>query len=109
MGSTRWSDDHYREREHVRRATGKTAFEYGLGKLFLEGGGGGQLTESYELAMYFMAQHTSMDCFEKRNQRGYLFIIGDEMPYRVVKRAEVERVIGEGLQADLPIEDLLAQ
>src|SRR3954454_732112 len=55
-----------------------------LGKLFLEGGGGGHITESYELAMYFMARHTSMDCLDKRNKRGYLFIIGDEMPYRAV-------------------------
>ena len=51
-----------------------------LGKLLLEGGGGGQMTESYELAMYFMARHTSIDCFEKRGRRGYLFIIGDETP-----------------------------
>ena len=29
--------------------------------------------------MYFMARHTSLDCHEKRGQRGYLFIIGDEL------------------------------
>ena len=63
-----------------------------LGKLFLEGGGGGQLTESYELAMYFMARHTSIDCHEKRGKRGYLFIIGDEMPYPKVKRREVAQL-----------------
>src|SRR5437870_4830733 len=49
--------------------------EEDLGKLFLEGGGGGHITESYELAMYFLAHHTSMDCYEKRGQRGYLFVI----------------------------------
>src|SRR5262245_39285696 len=46
--------------------------EEDLAKLFLEGGGGGTLSESYELAMYFMARHTSLDCFEKRGKRGYL-------------------------------------
>jgi hypothetical protein len=82
--------------------------EEDLGKLFLEGGGGGQVTESYELAMYFMARHTSIDCFEKRGKRGYLFIIGDEAAYPFVKQAEVKRVIGEKLQADIPTAAVIA-
>ncbi len=83
--------------------------EEDLGKLFLEGGGGGQITESYELAMYFMARHTSIDCFEKRGKRGYLFLIGDEAPYPRIKRKEVAALVGDGLQADLPIEDLIEE
>lgn len=83
--------------------------EEDLGKLYLEGGGGGQVTESYELAMYFMARHTAIDCFEKRGKRGYLFIIGDEMPYPAVRRREVHHNLGEKLQADLPIEELLVE
>ena len=73
-----------------------------LGRLFLEGGGGGHITESYELAMYFMARHTAIDCWEKRGRRGYLFLIGDEIPYPRVKRKEVERRIGDRLQARPP-------
>ncbi|GAA2395857.1 hypothetical protein [Dactylosporangium salmoneum] len=68
-----------------------------LGRFLLEGGGGGQMTESYELAMYFMARHTSLDCYEKRGRRGYLFIIGDEHAYPRVKPAEVQKVIGDRL------------
>src|SRR5690242_14955287 len=68
-----------------------------LGRIVLEGGGGGQMTESYELAMYFMARHTSIDCFEKRGRRGYLFIIGDEQAYQRVKPAEVLKVVGDRL------------
>jgi hypothetical protein len=83
--------------------------EEDLGKLFLEGGGGGQVTESYELAMYFMARHTSMDCHEKRGKKGYLFIIGDEAPYPRVKRREVARVIGDRPQADLPVKAVIAE
>jgi len=83
--------------------------EEDLGKLFLEGGGGGQVTESYELAMYFMARHTSLDCFEKRDKRGYLFIIGDEAPYPRVKREEVKTYLGDTLQADIPVEDLVVE
>jgi hypothetical protein len=81
--------------------------EEDLGKLFLEGGGGGQLTESYELAMHFMAHHTALDCYEKRGKRGYLFIIGDEAPYPRAKRREVEKYIGDKIQADVPVEELL--
>ena len=62
-----------------------------LGRILLEGGGGGQKTESYELAMYFMARHTAIDCFDKRGRRGYLFIIGDEMAYPRVKRGRGRR------------------
>jgi hypothetical protein len=67
-----------------------------LGEIVLEGGGGGQMRESYELAMYFMAHHTSIDCHEKRGKRGYLFIIGDEMPYPNVNPQQVSRVLGPG-------------
>lgn len=83
--------------------------EEDLGKLFLEGGGGGHITESYELALYFMARHTAIDCYEKRGKRGYLFVIGDEIPYQRVKRKEVSRCIGDGLQADIPVAELIAQ
>lgn len=80
-----------------------------LGNILLEGGGGGQKTESYELALYFMARHTEMDCFEKRGKKGYLFIIGDEMPYNRVKRREVEAVIGDKLGEDIPIASIVAE
>ena len=80
-----------------------------LAKLWLEGGGGGQQTESYELAMYFMARHTSIDCLEKRGQRGYLFLIGDEMPYRSVKRKEVSKLIGDRLGEDIPVEQMVRE
>ncbi len=83
--------------------------ENDLGNLYLEGGGGGQKTESYELALYFLARKTAMDCLEKRGKKGYAFIIGDEMPYKKVKRREVEAVFGEKLQADIPIRDILAE
>ncbi|ACU75880.1 conserved hypothetical protein [Catenulispora acidiphila DSM 44928] len=65
-----------------------------LGDIVLEGGGGGQMRESYELAMYFMAHHTALDCHDKRGKRGYLFIIGDEMPYPNVNPQQVSRLLG---------------
>jgi hypothetical protein len=80
-----------------------------LARILLEGGGGGQKTESYELAMYFMARHTSTDCYDKRGRRGYLFLIGDEMAYGRVKRSEVGNVIGDGLQTDIRFEQIVAE
>ncbi|MFE5331476.1 MULTISPECIES: hypothetical protein [unclassified Embleya] len=80
-----------------------------LGNILLEGGGGGQKRESYELALYFMARHTSIDCHEKRGKRGYLFVIGDEMPYRKVRRSEVLEFIGDDIGEDIPIERILAE
>jgi len=83
--------------------------EEDLAKLFLEGGGGGQQTESYELALYYLARKTATDAWEKRGKKGYAFIIGDEMPYPAVKRRQVRRVFGDKLQADIPIEQILAE
>lgn len=65
-----------------------------LAKIVLEGGGGGQKKESYELAMYFMARHTDLDSVAKRGRRGYLFLIGDEMPYEKVKSKEIKQFLG---------------
>ena len=72
-----------------------------LENIFLEGGGGGQRTESYELAMYFIARHTDIDCWAKHGRKGYLFIIGDEMAYGAVSHREVNTVIGDGLEQDI--------
>ena len=80
-----------------------------LGNIFLEGGGGGQMTESYELALYFMARHTSIDCFEKRGRRGYLFVIGDEMAYPQVNRREVKKIIGDNVGENVRLDAIVAE
>ena len=80
-----------------------------LERILLEGGGGGQKTESYELAMYFMARHTTIDCWEKRRKRGYLFIVGDEMAYPKVKPREVSAWIGDELAQPVPLKHLTAE
>jgi hypothetical protein len=80
-----------------------------LERLLLEGGGGGQKRESYELALYFMARHTAADCFDKRGKRGYLFIIGDEMSYDRVKPREASAVIGDSLAEPVPLPLIAAE
>jgi hypothetical protein len=80
-----------------------------LENIFLEGGGGGQRTESYELAMYFVARHTEIDCWDKRGHKGYLFIIGDEMAYSFVDWGQVKKYIGDGLQQDIPTAEIVKE
>lgn len=75
---------------------------------YLEGGGGGTGSESYELAFYTLAQHTDLDCWVKRRKRGYLFMTGDELPYPVVSRHQVGALIGETLDADVPLEEVVS-
>lgn len=80
-----------------------------LENIVLEGGGGGQKTESYELALYFMAEHTSIDCWEKRQHKGYLFLIGDEMAYPAVNRRYVKSLIDDDLESDIPVKEMVAR
>lgn len=75
----------------------------------LEGGGGGTGQESYELALYFLALHTEMDCWTKRQKRGYLFMTGDEQPYPILSRHVVEAVVGDHLDDDLKVEEVVAE
>src|SRR5580698_4756375 len=60
-----------------------------LEKIFIEHGGGGNSTESYDFPWYFAGKHTSIDCFEKRNKKGYLFTIGDEQAPRGLTRVRL--------------------
>lgn len=75
---------------------------------FLEQGGGGTGQESYELALYFLALHTELDSKRKRKQRGYLFLTGDEQPYPVLSRHVIESVVGDRVDEDLRVEEVLA-
>lgn len=75
---------------------------------YLEGGGGDH-PESYELALYFLAMHTVMDCWEKRKKRGYLFLTGDATPFPTLSRHIVESIVGDRLEDDLTVEEIVAK
>lgn len=62
--------------------------------VFLEGRGGGNGGESYLMAWYIAAKHTSIDCFEKRGQKGYLFTIGDEPTFNNIPIKYVNDLMG---------------
>lgn len=80
-----------------------------LKDVWIEAGGGGNGGESYGLAHYFFARHTSIDCFEKRGKKGYLFTIGDEPVHRTITREEVRRFFGDSIEADISLVDLIRE
>lgn len=77
--------------------------------LYLEGGGGGSSQESYELALWFMLERTSIDCYEKRGEKGFLFVIGDEQFYPQVRKTQIEQHLGNSPQDDIPTVDVIKQ
>ena len=80
-----------------------------LTRSYLEGAGGGNDHESYELALYFLAEHTEMDSMVKRKKRGYVFMTGDELPYEQLSKHVVDTWCGDRLDEDLPVEAIVAE
>lgn len=78
-----------------------------LSNVYLEGGGGGTHQESYLLAWYFAAFHTSIDCFEKRKEKGFLFTIGDEATHEKLSAAKIREIMGNQVTQDFTAQQLL--
>ena len=79
-----------------------------LANFFIEGGGGGNEYESYNLPWFFAATRTRCDAFTKRNKKGYLFTVGDEPPPPTLLAKHANRYLGASLQKDLSTRELLA-
>jgi hypothetical protein len=62
--------------------------------LYPEGGGGGQVSESYELFGYFMQEH----CKTPNATSPFLFIFGDEKFYNTVRPDQIRHYIGDTVQ-----------
>lgn len=78
-----------------------------LTSIYLEGGGGGNDGESYLLAWYLAGLKTSIDCHEKRGQKGFLFTIGDEKTLRSLPGRSLLNVFGNGQYQDYTAAELL--
>ena len=72
-----------------------------LTSMNLEGRGGGQDMESYLLAWLIAGRHTSIDCFEKRNTKGFLFTIGDERSWNCVDAGRLKKLLGYAQAEDI--------
>ncbi|MGW4324857.1 hypothetical protein ACWEKR_03095 [Nocardia sp. NPDC004573] len=77
-----------------------------LRAVFLEGGGGGQKSESYELAAYFLATHIATDAWEKRRKKGYLFLIGDELNKPRLASRHIRAIIGDSVRQDIAVDSI---
>jgi hypothetical protein len=68
-----------------------------INKIFLEGGGGGNLRESYELAAYFYLNN----CELVNHEFPFLFITGDEAFFNEITKVNVEKILGQKLEKNL--------
>ncbi len=75
--------------------------------LYLEGGGGGNYGESYNLAWYFAAFHTEIDSLKKRGRKGLLFTVGDEPMLPQLLADHIQTFTSGTLAQDISTADLL--
>lgn len=80
-----------------------------LSSVWLEGNGHGNQEEAYILAHLVAARHTSIDCFEKRGEKGILFTIGDEASHSKLSVAQLKHVMGYTECEEVTHEQLLAE
>jgi hypothetical protein len=78
-----------------------------LTDLWLEGGGGGNNGESYMLAWMFAGRHTSIDCWEKRKQKGFLFTVGDEPCLPSLSANAIKNIMGAAEASTISSAELL--
>lgn len=104
--------DHYSDSSPLQVGqfeSGTVELNKWLTGLYLEGNGGGSGEESYLLAWLVAARHTSIDCFEKRGKKGYLFTVGDERTHEVINASKVKELLGYSPEMDLTAEQLLKE
>ena len=68
-----------------------------LRQMWLVGNGGGNGSESYDLAWYFAGRYTYSESYEKSGKKGFLFTFGDEpAPFQTVGKGQLETIFGPG-------------
>lgn len=76
-------------------------------KVWLEGGGGSNPGESYNLAWYFAARHTVTDSWEKRHKKGVLITIGDEPCLAEIPHSDICNLFDSTAQAGITSKAIL--
>lgn len=80
-----------------------------LNDIYFERGGGGNAGESYTFPWYFASRHTKLDCYDKRNKKGFLFTIGDEPYLENLSKEAIYKFLGDEIEGDLGAEVLLQE
>lgn len=78
-------------------------------KVYLEGRGGGNDGESYNLAWYFASRHTVTDAWERRGWKGVLITIGDEPCHSEIPQRNITDLFGDGSESGVLSRDLVKE
>lgn len=87
--------------------SGDAELDLWLTRTWNEHGGGGNAGESYLLAWYFAAMHTVHDCYEKREEKGLLFTIGDEPNLKHLPKSAIQEIMDNNPQSSYTDVELL--
>lgn len=89
--------------------SGDEELDLWLTRTYLEGGGGPNAGESYNLAYAFAGMRTKHDAWDKRRQKGFLFTIGDEPCLPHITSTELKEVMDEPTQKTFSTDELLTK
>ena len=79
-----------------------------LDKVYFEGHGGGNFSESYTAAWYMGLYHCKLDCW-KRGKKGIIITLGDELLNPYLGKDDIAKHIGDKVQDDIDTADLYKQ
>jgi hypothetical protein len=76
-----------------------------LEQIYIEHGGGGQTSESYETMLYYYSRY----CELQNTEVPFFFIIGDEGFYKKISGSHRQKFFGEALASDIQSEQVFEQ
>lgn len=86
-----------------------SAIDDWISKLWLEGGGGAQHYETYELAAYYYAKHCSIPNAHYSKIKPFFFLTGDEGFYPAVRIDDIAHMFGDHIRAGITSEEIFTE
>lgn len=75
--------------------SGDVEMDMWLERIWISKGGGGNGSESYNWPYYYALNHIQTDAWDKRQQKGFIFTIGDDHCQLSLSRHELAEYMGE--------------